>query len=240
MPRDISPEAFLANLPLFKGLGQDCLARLAAGATRLSLRRGDAVFKRGETPQGICAVVHGEVKLVGRTPAGAPKLHDLIGPGMTFGAPVMFLGRAYIVDAAATRDSLVLRVAKKAILAEIERSPRFALRLLGALSARLEHLVREREAYALTSAAERFIAWLLRNERAVAGPANLVLPAAKKSIASRLNLSPEHFSRVLAELAARGLIVVRGRTIEVIDLARLRAYRARGPRLSSASARRRR
>ena len=43
-------------------------------------------------------------------------------------------------------------------------------------------------------------------------------------LASRLNLTPEHFSRVLHELAEQGLIDIDGRNIEIRDLERLRAY----------------
>jgi CRP-like cAMP-binding protein len=41
-------------------------------------------------------------------------------------------------------------------------------------------------------------------------------------LASRLNMTPEHFSRILHDLAAQGLIEVNGRSIRVPDVARLR------------------
>ncbi|MBI3055160.1 MAG: winged helix-turn-helix domain-containing protein, partial [Betaproteobacteria bacterium] len=54
--------------------------------------------------------------------------------------------------------------------------------------------------------------------------AQLKLPASKGIIASRLNLTPERFSRVLYELTAAGLITVDGRTVTILDLERLRAF----------------
>jgi Mn-dependent DtxR family transcriptional regulator len=50
------------------------------------------------------------------------------------------------------------------------------------------------------------------------------LPASKTNIASRLNVTPEHFSRMLHELADRGLIEVDGRNVTLLDLDRLRAF----------------
>jgi CRP-like cAMP-binding protein len=41
-------------------------------------------------------------------------------------------------------------------------------------------------------------------------------------IASRLNMTPEHFSRILHDLAAGGLIEVNGRSVSIPDLERLR------------------
>ena len=48
------------------------------------------------------------------------------------------------------------------------------------------------------------------------------LSAGKSVIASRLNMTPEHFSRILHDLSAAGLIAVEGRSVRVLDLERLR------------------
>ena len=45
-------------------------------------------------------------------------------------------------------------------------------------------------------------------------------------IASRLNISQEHFSRILHELAARKLLDIDGRTVTIPDLEWLRSYEA--------------
>ena len=44
-------------------------------------------------------------------------------------------------------------------------------------------------------------------------------------VASRLNLTPEHFSRILRDLSDRGLIRVRGREYTVLDPDGLRGYK---------------
>jgi CRP-like cAMP-binding protein len=54
--------------------------------------------------------------------------------------------------------------------------------------------------------------------------AQLTLPTSKGVIASRLNLTLEHFSRILHELTAAGLIAIDGRTVTILDLERLRTY----------------
>jgi CRP-like cAMP-binding protein len=41
-------------------------------------------------------------------------------------------------------------------------------------------------------------------------------------LASRLNMTPEHFSRILHDLNAAGLIEMNGRAIRIPDLERLR------------------
>jgi CRP-like cAMP-binding protein len=51
----------------------------------------------------------------------------------------------------------------------------------------------------------------------------VTLPTNKGVIASRLNLTPQHFSRILHELTEAGLVEVDGRTIHITDLDRLRS-----------------
>ena len=83
------------------------------------------------------------------------------------------------------------------------------------------------ESYSLHSGTQRVIGYLLRAEPepdAAGNIAQLKLPTSKGIIASRLNLTPEHFSRVLHELTAAGLITVDGRTVIILDLERLRTY----------------
>jgi CRP-like cAMP-binding protein len=48
------------------------------------------------------------------------------------------------------------------------------------------------------------------------------LSAGKSVIASRLNMTPEHFSRILHELGHAGVIEIEGRTVRIPDLEKLR------------------
>lgn len=220
--REIAPAVFLAGLPLFKALDATTLARLAAATTRLTLKRGETLFRKGDPASGMYVVVYGEIKLIATTPARGPRLAGIVGPGHSFGEPVMFLERPAVVDAQAASDALLLHLPKAAVFEEIERNPKFARRMIAGLSQRVERLVRELDRQALGSGSERFIDYVLRHGRGQVGAFVVTLPAAKAEIASQLNLTPEHFSRILHELAQAGLLQVQGRRITVPDPARLR------------------
>jgi CRP-like cAMP-binding protein len=75
------------------------------------------------------------------------------------------------------------------------------------------------------SGAQRVIGYLLRDaeQAAQGGEANVSLPVNKGVVASRLNLTPQHFSRILHELSEAGLLSVEGRIIHIADVAKLRA-----------------
>jgi CRP-like cAMP-binding protein len=136
---------------------------------------------------------------------------------------VMFLERPTLVAAQAASDALLLHLSKEAVFAELDRNPKFARRMIAGLSKRIEGLVRELDRQAIGSGTERFIAYLLRHDRGIPGPRVITLPAAKGAIASQLNLTPEHLSRILHELTDAGLVHVEGRKIKVPDVQRLEA-----------------
>lgn len=219
--REIAPQAFLAALPMFKALDEATLARLAAAATPRRLARGERLFSKGDAATNMYVVVHGEIRLVARSPVRGERLTGVVGAGRSFGEPVMFLERPAMVDAEAATDALVLQLAKEAVFAEIERSPRFARRVIAGLSQRSESLVQELERQALGSGRERLVDYLVRRAGSGPGPRLFTLPATKAAIASQLSLTPEHFSRLLRDLAAAGLLQMQGRRISVPDVQRL-------------------
>ena len=171
---------------------------------------------------GFHIVVYGQVQLGFNSPQGGEKIVEIIGPGHSFGEALMFLEKPYIVFARALADTMLLHFAKHCVFNELARDPAFSRTMLSGLSRRLHGLVKVVEAYSLRSSAERVIGYLLRDEDA---PVEVQLSAGKSVVASRLNMTPEHFSRVLHELSAAGLIEVDGRTVRILDLAGLRGYR---------------
>jgi CRP-like cAMP-binding protein len=97
--------------------------------------------------------------------------------------------------------------------------------MLAGLARRVHSLVRDVEAYSLRSGQERVIGYLLADAADVSvngKPVEVHLTPGKSVLASRLNMTPEHFSRILHDLNAAGLIEMNGRAIRIPDLERLR------------------
>ena len=226
-PRTPTP-ALLANLPLFRELKPPELDRIAAGTTELHVARGEVIVNRGDACTGFHLVVYGQVKLALTSPSGGEKVVEIVGPGFSFGEALMFMGSPYIVMAQALADSLLLHVSQEVVFGEIERDPMFARRMLAGMSRRLHSVISDVESYSLQSGTERVIGYLLhQDERQAQANASyaITLPTSKTVVASRLNVTPEHFSRILHELAEAGLISVDGRAITILDATRLRNYR---------------
>jgi CRP-like cAMP-binding protein len=229
MPRaPIKTQAFLASLPLFKELANEEIDRIAAGTTELHVPRGEIIFNRGDPCVGFHLVVYGQVKLAFLSPQGSEKVVEIIGPGSSFGEALMFMDKAYIVMAQTLADTMLLHVSKHVVVEEIERDPGFARKMLAGMSRRLHSLISDVESYSLQSGTQRVVGYLLRQDMQQSGdsePYVVTLPTSKAIVASRLNVTPEHFSRILHDLVEAGLIEVDGRDMKIIDVEGLRNHR---------------
>ena len=218
---------FVRNLPLFRGLDVAELEAIGAATSEQRVTAGTVLFRRDDPCDGFHIVVLGRVKLALLAPAGAEKVVEILGPGQSFGEAAMFLGAGYRLQAEALADSLLLFFASGAMQQAIARNPELARRMLHDMSQRLYYLVADIEAYTMKNAMERVTGYLLSSLPDDAGPGrpgDIQLAASKSVLASRLNITREHFSRILHELSHSGLIRVSGRNISVLDPARLRAY----------------
>lgn len=225
---EIPVHDFLANIPLLRDASAEEVGRMAAGTRRVYAQKGEVLFRRGDPCEGFWIVLYGQVKLLVTSPQGMEKVIEIVGPGQTFGEAIMFMDMPYVVSTQSLADSLLLHVAKRTVFSELEHNPAFARKMLAGLSRRLHGLIRDVESYSMRSGSERVIGFLMRIDSQEnsdeSNEATVTLPASKVTIASRLNLTPEHFSRILHDLAAAGLIEVSGKSIRVPNMARLRDF----------------
>lgn len=79
------PESRLAGVPMFRGLGEECLAHLESRLEEKSFGPNEIVFRQGDPCDGLYVVARGGVVIRAETP-GSPieRLRDLH-PGEVFG-----------------------------------------------------------------------------------------------------------------------------------------------------------
>jgi CRP-like cAMP-binding protein len=225
---DFNIPRFLGGLALFSDLSLIELNRVAEGCKVRRLVRGETIFSYGEPCEEFHVVVMGQVKLFAISPAGQEKVIELIGPGNSFAEALMFTEKPYILNAQALVPTLLLTVSKHCMLMEIERDFRFSLRMLSGISRRLHGLVHDIESGVLHSGMQRVIGYLLRELQAEAcnnkSIQTVSLQVSKATIASRLSLTPEYFSKILHQLEAENLIEISKRDIHITDASALARY----------------
>ena len=222
----INIEALLSHVPLFNGLGPQEIAKIARGTREIHAGKGDILFHKGDPCNGFHLVVYGQIKLGFTSPQGSEKVVEIISQSQSFGEAIMFMEKPYIVFAQALTDSLLLHVSKAVIFDELERDPHLCRKMIAGMAMRLHQLMTDVESYSLHSGKQRIIGYLLRDLPDTEHSKNLVvtLPTNKGIIASRLNLTQEHFSRIMHELSELGLIAVEGRRIHIPDIDKLRSH----------------
>ena len=219
-PRERLALGVLARLPLFEGVSRPHFSEVIRHARTLHYQRAQVVAKRGEMAPGLFAVAYGMVKLTLHGATGAEKVLQLVGPSQTFGEIALFRQQPLPLDAVAVVDTGLVLVPAATLLALIDRDAHFARGMVASLCQRIHAMVSDFEATSLHGASGRLAAYL---ESLAESPdaVRVTLPAAKKLIAARLGMTKETFSRALRELAREGLVRVTGRSIELLDRARL-------------------
>ena len=218
---------YLANLPLFEEIAPADLQRLAQGCRLRNFSRGENIFSVGMPCEEFHVTVTGQVKLFALSPSGQEKVIELTGPGISFAEALVFTGKPCIINAQALSESIVLSVGKAAVVREIEDDPRFAMHMLAGISRRLHGLVHDVQAYSLHNGMQRVIGYLLHpleENPATSSALKVSLPVSKATIASRLSITPEYFSRVLHGQESAGLISVDKREIHIPNAARLASH----------------
>jgi CRP-like cAMP-binding protein len=229
--RDFQPiqvDTLLSRIPLFEGLAPEELAKMAKGVHQIRVTKGDTLFRQGDACTGFHVLVYGQIKLGLSSPQGTEKVVEIIQAGQSFGEAIMFMDKSYFVFAQALTDSLLLHISKAAIYEELEADHAFVRKMMAGMAMRLHQLMIDVESYSLHSGTQRVIGYLMHelpeHEHA---KDNVVLELAtnKGVIASRLNLTQEHFSRILHDLIGLGLIVVDGKRIHIPSMAKLQKHR---------------
>jgi CRP-like cAMP-binding protein len=216
--KPVQTESALTYLPLFDGLPPEEIARMARSTREIQARKGDILFHQGEACSGLHLLLHGQAKLAFASARGYEKVVELVREGESFGEASLFMERPHIVFAQALADSRVLHVSKEAIFEAMHRHHRFACKMLAGMAQREHQVMADIEAYSLHSGKQRVINYLIRELQGLqenCSSAVLQLSVRKGVIASRLNLTQEHFSRLLHELTDLGLIAVAGKIIRI-------------------------
>ena len=213
-------QGLVPRLRMFWGVQPSSLGPLMKQCWVLSVARGTHVVQRGARLPGVFAVAYGSVKLSLRGDDAEERVVSLVSPGQTFGEAKALLGRAARSDATALAETKLVVIPSAAILSLMDRDPRFARALAFVLAERTLDLLAEVES-ATQRGAQRLATYLGAlaegNANGSGEGCTVRLPVSKTLVAARLGVKKETFSRLLRDLAGRGLIAVERREVRILD-----------------------
>jgi CRP/FNR family transcriptional activator FtrB len=219
--------AAVRKVPLFAALDERQLGRLLCHANAQSHGAGTVIFEEGKEPEHLHVLLKGVVELY--TTFGPRECGILLlSPGDIFMPAASLFAEPYLNSARVLRRARVLMVDVAAVRSEVLFSAELAIRLSRALAGQFRMAVRQIIDLKCRSAPQRLASFLLRLVDESSFSESAELPVSKRSLAARVGMTAETFSRTLQTLAENGL-QVRGTRVIVHDRRRIEAFA--GPRL---------
>ena len=217
--------AALRSCRLFQGLPPADLRALAGITVTRQLAKDEYLFHEGEPSRGFFVVRTGALNVHRLSDAGKEQVINIFRAGDSFAEATLATETGYPAEARALESTQVLRVQKHEFLALLRRQPELALRMLSSMSQHFKVLVGRIEDLTLKDVETRLANWLIKRcpEPESPSPVLIELPMTKRVLAAELGTVSETFSRTLAKFREQKLLSVSGKTLQVLNPARLSA-----------------
>jgi CRP/FNR family transcriptional regulator len=179
-----------------------------------SLPKKAVLFLEGQPGSDIYYVLKGSVRLFRTREDGSEFVVHFVRENEVFAELLPFLEGRYPVSAQALEPLEVLAIHANAFEELLSKDPNLGLKIIAALTARIQGFLRSMENLATPEVKHRLLGYLkdLSDRRA---SSHIRLPAPKHDIALLLGTTPETLSRLFKKLEEEGMVKVKGREIEL-------------------------
>lgn len=200
-------KAFLKRVPLFSGLTDSQIERLAAGSVRRSFPKGRTIVAEGEPSQSLYVLLSGRAKVQRSDTEGKEVILAVLGPGECF-------GEMSLIDDAPRSASVItiescdfMSINKESFKSMLVTSPEISMRIMKGLVKRLREADKKIETLALLDVYGRVARVLLDFSEQVGADRIVRNKLPRQEIAKMIGASREMVSRVMKGLEVEGYIV---------------------------------
>lgn len=206
----------IEGCPLFARVEESSLARLVKIGRIIRFRKGQIIFQEGEPCPGMYIIGAGSVRIFKSAPSGREVVLHFAGPGQTFAEVAAMGDFALPASAEAMAATTCALLPAEPFRRALREDHSLCLGLLQGMASWVRSLVGLIEDIVLRDALGRLARFLL--ELPADSEGRVVLPALRRHVASRLNLTSETLSRCMRRLEEAGLVApVTGRCILLTD-----------------------
>jgi CRP-like cAMP-binding protein len=207
-------DRILAGCRLLRFVEGPSRDRLLEIGRLLRLRKGERVFSEGDACPGLFIVGDGLVRIYKVSPNGKEHVLHLAPPGQTFAEVAALGGFPCPANAEALAGTTCVLLPTDDLVAALAEDHELCLQVLQGMTGWVRHLVGLIEDITLRDAAGRVARHLLE---AAGAEGDVRLPAAKRHLASHLNLTSETLSRTLRRLTEAGLVRTEEGTLRIVS-----------------------
>ncbi|MFC6301033.1 cyclic nucleotide-binding domain-containing protein [Pseudomonas sp. CCM 7893] len=197
---------------------------LLANARLRHLTAGQYLFKRGDPPCGLYAVLEGTVRISAVSEQGKEAVLSLVELPHWFGEISVFDGLPRTHDACAVGPCTLLQVPQPAMLQILEEHPRYWRDMALLMSQKLRLTFINIEQLSLMPASVRVAHRLLMIAEGYGEieQARRMLQLPQEDLAAMLSLSRQTTNALLKDLQSQGIVRLGYGEIEILDVQRLR------------------
>ena len=211
---------------IFCLLDQTDIASFQLNKSHIFYHAGDTIFSEGSTPNGFYIVYHGQVKIYKRsTIDGKEKIVRFAASGDLVGYRSMLADEDYSASATALTDSYLCYIPRNLLKEIITQYPDIALKLMKLLADDVrqaeENATIQRD-FSVKDRLVHAILQLIQINGFQDDGITINISLSREEMAGICNTTRESLTRALGELNDKGLILVKGRNIQVSDNEKLK------------------
>lgn len=222
------PEILLRQVPLFRALPAEESRRLAVLLRKQSLKKGEALFRKGDEGTALYMIISGKIKIVRQSKGGDEAILALLTDGDFCGEMSLLDDLPRSADAVAVEETQLYALNRKDFLAYVMHNETTVRAILGALSRRLRKADDTLEDIFFLSVPARLAKKLIELAEA-GGPqggegasATIQPSVTQKDLAGMVGATRESVNKALRTLREKGLISLSGNTLLIRDMEALR------------------
>ncbi|MDD5433858.1 MAG: Crp/Fnr family transcriptional regulator [Nitrospira sp.] len=204
----VSKREFLKSISLFTTLSETDFNKLTDIADEFTYKNGEYIFYEGDSPDWLCIVKEGNVKVLKQHEEGKETILRIFKPGEIFGAMPVFDRRPYPASAISMGETVIQKFYYTDCLDFFSKKPDVAMKLIGDIGKMQREFV-DKFNVSLTTRVEKRIATTLMNlasKSNLEGKKDIELHLTRKDIASMVGTTIETTIRIMSRLQKEGLI----------------------------------
>ena len=207
-----------------KALKKDELLKIADCKTSYTIKKGDTIFSEGEQVNGIFCIKDGVCKLSKLSQNGKEQIVKLITKGELLGQRSMISDEAVNLSAVALEDMEVCFIPKADIMGFFDQNNQFSMNVMKNICGDLKESEAHTVSMAQKTVKERLAETLLYLETSFGKneDGSLHIQLSRDELAGMIGTATESCIRLLSEFKKLNLIALSGKSITIIDSAKLK------------------
>lgn len=223
---------YLQRFNLFKHLPETDLRALANMSTMATVKKRERLYLPGESANVVYLLKKGLVKISRLSSEGKELVLAILAPGELFGELALAAEEIRDAQAEVFEDALICTIKTDDLLSFVWKSPELALRITKLIGFRRKQIEAKLEDLLFKDVPTRLAGVLLQlgKEYGVSSPEGVRFRVhfTHQDLADLIGATRETTSQLLAQWKREGIVAMNGRTLHLVDLARLESLAGAG------------